>query len=105
MKVIDPKSFRVKSIVLRHQQRWDMGTTYGFRPWEPCPSIIRRLALLAGLCHLILSSLQTIPRCSTDRLIRAVLSTMSLSNWHKTSSQLPHPFRVKDQGLGRYQQF
>ncbi|MBF93571.1 MAG: hypothetical protein CMH58_00195 [Myxococcales bacterium] len=111
MKVIDPKSsLEQNRLVLRHQQRWDMGTTYGFRLPTGALSfhktIRRRLALLAGLAlSPILSSLETMPGIDvpTDRLIRARLvhnEPQQLAQ--KLQSQLPHPFRVKDQGLGRF---
>ena len=111
MKVIDPKaSIEQNRLVLRQQQRWDLGPTYGFRLPTGALSfhqgIRRQLALLAGLALApILSNPETMPGIDvpTDRLIRARLvhsNPQTLA--HRLHEQLPTTFVLNNQGLGRF---
>jgi len=111
MKVIDPKSsLEQNRLVLRTRQRWDLGTTYGFRLPTGALSfhqgIRRQLALLAGLALAPLLSAQgRMPGIDvpTDRLIRARLVHGKPNDLAKDiCNQLPDDFVIKSQGLGRY---
>ena len=111
MKVIDPKSsLEQNRLVLRTSQRWDLGTTYGFRLPTGALSfhhgIRRKLALLAGLALApLLSTEDHMPGIDvpTDRLIRARLVHGQPNDLAKNiCDKLPANFVIKSQGLGRY---
>ncbi|MBM66056.1 MAG: hypothetical protein CMH55_07475 [Myxococcales bacterium] len=111
MKVIDPKSsLEQKRLVLRSTQRWDLGTTYGFRLPTGALSfhqgIRRQMALLAGLALAPLLSMEgKMPGIDvpTDRLIRAQLVDEHPDHLaSQLCAQLPANFRIANQGLGRY---
>lgn len=111
MKVIDPKeSLKQNRLILRQQQRWDQGSQYGFRlpTGALCfhSSTRRRLALLAGLALAPLFTLIGQPPgidVPTDRHISAVIKHRDPASIAQTlRTQLPGPYAVESQGLGRY---